>query len=134
MIRYAELSDFQYLKEVDRHLAEEELLQSILSHHVLVYFEKDVFVGWLRFNLFWDHIPFMNMLVILEGYRNQKRGTELVSFWEKEMKMKGYDLVLTSTQSNEQGQFFYRKNGYRDCGSMILDEEPEELFLMKKIR
>ena len=30
------------------------------------------------------------------------------------MKERGYDHVLTSTQSNELGQFFYRKNKYKD--------------------
>lgn len=38
----------------------------------------------------------------------------MISFWEKEIKEKGYDFVLASTQSNEQTQFFYRKNGYID--------------------
>lgn len=134
MIRYADLSDLQLLKKVDHHIAEKELIQSIEKHHILVCFEENQFIGWLRYNLFWDNTPFMNMLVILEEYRHQKKGTELVAYWENEMKTKGYKLVLTSTQANEQGQFFYRENGYLDCGSMTLFDEPKELFLMKRIK
>ena len=42
-------------------------------------------------------------------------------------------MVLTSTLSNEQAQFFYRKNGYTDCGSLLLPEEPLEIILRKDL-
>lgn len=133
MIRYAELKDLETLKKLDHHISEKELIRSICSNHILVILEEKQIAGWLRYNLFWDNLPFMNLLFILEKYRNQKKGTELAVFWEEEMKAQGYKLVLVSTQKNEQGQFFYRKNGYVDCGSITLPDEPEELFLMKKI-
>ena len=88
---------------------------------------------WLRFNLFWDEIPFMNMLYLLEEYRGQGYGGRLVTFWEKEMKDNGYGMVLTSTLSSEQAQFFYRKNGYVDCGSLLLPGEDLEIILRKKL-
>ena len=69
-------------------------------------FNENKFVGWLRFNLFWDNTPFMNMLYFIDDERGKGYGTQLVSFWEQEMKKKGYEFVLTSTQSNEQAQFF----------------------------
>ena len=49
------------------------------------------------------------MLYLDENYRNKGIGRELVGFWETEMKIKGYELVMTSTLSNEQAQHFYRK-------------------------
>ena len=93
--------------------------------------DEENFVGWLRYNLFWDNTPFMNMLYFLEDYRGRGYGSKLVSFWEDEMKNKGYKLVLTSTQSNEDAQFFYRKIGYIDNGSFQLPDEPVELILYK---
>ena len=39
-----------------------------------------------------------------------------MEFWENEMKRKGYDLLLTSTQVNEEAQHFYRKLGFRAVG------------------
>ena len=57
-----------------------------------------------------EMIPFMNMLYILDGCRGKGYGTELVSFWEKEMAKEGYSSILTSTQSNERAQFFIEKS------------------------
>ena len=96
-------------------------------------FHDDTFIGWLRFNLFWDNIPFMNMLYLLENYRKKGYGSQLVNFWENEMFKNKYKMVLTSTQSNEQAQFFYRKIRYVDCGSLLLPDEPLEIFLLKNL-
>jgi len=43
----------------------------------------------------------------------------------------GYKLVMTSTQSDEQAQHFYRKIGYIDSGCLLLFKEPAEIFLVK---
>lgn len=133
MIRYADFQDFAVLKEQDRHISEVELKNSIHAGRVLVMYQNDNFTGWLRFGLFWDNIPFMNMLYILDGYRGKGNGTELVSFWEKEMAKENYKQVLTSTQSNEQAQFFYRKIGYTECGALLLPKEPLEIFFIKNL-
>lgn len=133
MIRYANLEDLDLLKKYDSHISENELINAINLKRVLIMFENNKFVGWLRYNLFWDNIPFMNMLYFLEDERNKGYGSIMISFWEKEMKEKGYDFVLTSTLSNEQAQFFYRKHGYIDNGSLILPQEPLEIIFYKKI-
>lgn len=133
MIRYAEEKDFETVRKHDRHISEKELKKTIQAKRVLVMYRNDCFVGWLRFNLFWDEIPFMNMLYLLEEYRGQGYGGRLVDFWEKEMEDSGYKMVLTSTLSNEQAQFFYRKNGYTDCGSLLLPGEPLEIILRKEL-
>ncbi|MBD5098902.1 MAG: GNAT family N-acetyltransferase [Clostridiales bacterium] len=133
MIRYADQNDFELLREHDRHIGESELKRGIDAQRVLVMFEQDAFVGWLRFNLFWDEIPFMNMLYFLEEYRGKGFGTQLTRHWEEEMAKRGCERVLTSTLSNEQAQFFYRKNGYVDCGSLLLPGEPLEIILLKEL-
>ncbi|MDE7171611.1 MAG: GNAT family N-acetyltransferase [Oscillospiraceae bacterium] len=133
MIRYANQSDFERLREHDRHISEDELARGIEAGRVLVMFEQGAFVGWLRFNLFWDEIPFMNMLYFLEEYRGKGLGTRLTRHWEEEMAKRGCERVLTSTLSNERAQFFYRKNGYVDCGSLLLPGEPLEIILLKEL-
>lgn len=49
----------------------------------------------------------------------------------------GYDMLLTSTQVDEEAQHFYRKLGYKDCDSLIINipkhGQPMELFLVKAI-
>lgn len=133
MIRYAQNDDLQALMKYDTHIAKRELENSISSRRVLASFENGALVGWLRFNLFWDSIPFMNMLYVLPQHRGKGQGGALVDFWEKEMLESGYKMLLTSTLSSEQAQFFYRKKGYTDCGSLLLPHEPLEIIMLKAI-
>lgn len=131
MIRYADDNDFESLMKYDTHISEHDLKNSIASRRVLASYENGALVGWLRFNLFWDSIPFMNMLYVLPEHRGKGHGSALVDFWEKEMLESGYKMLLTSTLSTEQAQFFYRKKGYTDCGSLLLPHEPLEIIMLK---
>ena len=133
VIRYANENDIETISKYDKHISKEELKKIIGLQRIIVMYEDNVFIGWLRYNLFWDNIPFMNMLFLLDDERGKGKGTQLVTFWEKEMKNKKYDFVLTSTQSNEEAQFFYRKLGYIDSGSLLLPNEPLEIIMYKKI-
>jgi Acetyltransferases len=133
MIRYADKKDIEILKYYDKHISESELKNSIKIKRVLMIFENNIFIGWLRYNLFWDNTPFMNMLYILEDYRNKGYGQQLMNYWEEEMLKMNYKRVLTSTLSNEGAQFFYRKNGYIDCGSLLLPKETLEIIFMKNL-
>lgn len=133
MIRYAVENDFELLIKYDKHICETELRDCIKAKRVLIMFSDNIFIGWLRFNLFWDNIPFMNMLYFLEDYRGKGYGSQLVTFWEREMLKNKHKMVLTSTQSNERAQFFYRKIGYADCGSLLLPDEPLEIILLKNL-
>lgn len=133
MIRYAEPNDFEIIFQYDKHISEEELQNQINLKRVIVMFENDRFIGWMRYNLFWDNTPFMNMLYFLDGERGKGYGSKMIEFWENEMKNKGYEAVLTSTQSDEQGQFFYRKHDYVDSGSLTLPGNPLEIIFYKKL-
>lgn len=75
----------------------------------------------------------MNMLYLSEKNRNRGIGKELVAFWENEMKKNGYEMIMTSTLSNEKAQHFYRKLGYKDVGCIILENEPLEIIFTKNI-
>ena len=133
MIRYANENDIEIISKYDKHISKEELANIIKLKRVIVMYEDDKFVGWLRYNLFWDNTPFMNILYLLDNERGKGNGSRLVIFWENEMKQKNYEFVLTSTQSNEEAQFFYRKIGYVDSGALLLPNEPLEIILYKKL-
>lgn len=133
MIRYARPDDVETLLKYDKHIGETELKDSVARKRVIMLFEKNDFAGWLRYNLFWDNTPFMNMLYLLEGYRGQGLGRQLTEFWEAEMRAQGCETVLTSSQADERGQFFYRRQGYKDCGSLLLPGEPLEIFFIKNL-
>jgi len=133
-ITYADQRQFEYLAEHDHHVSEAMLKRKLAAREVLVV-QRDAgeVVGWLRFGYFWDEIPFMNLLYLQENYRQRGIGRKLVSFWEAEMKAAGYGMVMTSTQSDEEAQHFYRKLGDKAVGSLLFEGEALEIFFIKKI-
>lgn len=132
-IRIANLEDVSLLVKHDNHIEKGELYSLTKLGRVLVAEKDNNFIGWLRWNLFWDNTPFMNMLYLLDRYRNRGYGREMVAHWENLMKENGYHLVMTSTLSNEQAQHFYRKLNYVDSGSLLLKNEPLEIIFTKEI-
>ena len=132
-IRFAVEKDISLIREYDKHISKDELESIINQKRVIVLEENKEFAGWLRYNLFWDNTPFMNMLFVLDKYRGKGFGKELVLQWEKNMKKMNYDLVMTSTMANENAQNFYRKLKYVDAGSLLLPEEPLEIIFIKNI-
>lgn len=62
VIRYAVQGDFAKLSELDRHVRPVLLQRSIDTGHLLVMAEGETLMGWLRYGLFWDELPFMYML------------------------------------------------------------------------
>lgn len=132
MIRYAQKNDLEQLRKLDQLLAPSELEQCIRDGRVLVLIRQEL-VGCLRYNLFWDNLPFMNLLFLAEDERGKGYGTQLIRFWEEEMRRQQHRSVMTSTRSDEQTQFFYRKHGYVDCGALLLPGEPLEILLSKRL-
>jgi ribosomal protein S18 acetylase RimI-like enzyme len=130
-IGYANDLDFEYLSKNDPHILAKVLAEKIRAREVLVLKQDGKQIGWLRYGLFCDVIPFMNMLYIEESFRGKGFGRQLVQFWENEMRELGYQFVMTSSQSDEQAQHFYRKLRYKDTGSLTLLDEPLEIFFVK---
>lgn len=130
MIRYASAEDIGALSALDGHITAAELSAVVERRRVIVAEEDGRLLGWLRYGLFWDNLPFMNMLFVIERERGKGLGTALCGFWESEL-ARSYSLALTSTQSDERGQHFFRKRGYKDCGSLILPGEVTELIMCK---
>lgn len=90
-------------------------------------------IGILRYSLFWDELPFMNLIRIAEQHQRQGVGKSLVATWEQNMARVGHKCVLTSTQADEQAQHFYRRLGYTDIGGFVMPSEPLEIILHKPI-
>ena len=132
-IQYAGNNDLLWLKDQDKHISEKVLKNKIENKEIYVVKNNGKIIGWLRYNLFWDNIPFMNMICFLEEYRKIGIGTQLVKYWEDEMKQNGYKNVLTSTQSDEDAQHFYRKMGYKEIGGFKYNNDPYEIIFQKML-
>ena len=125
--------DLEWLCQYDHHASRNELRALIGQGRIWIARMNGEKAGWLRWNLFWDNTPFMNMLYVLEHYRQSGIGRALVATWERECRAAGYSMVLTSTQSDEYAQHFYRRIGYKDCGSLILPGEVLEIIFCKQL-
>ncbi len=136
-IRYLKSSDKPFWYSLDQHLPEAEFENKVKTKRGYVLLEDAVPVGLLRYNLFWDSIPFCAMLYISKTYQNKGYGTMLIRRWEQDMKEQGHGMLLTSTRVDETAQHFYRKLGYKDCGGLTIDipayAQPMELFLAKEL-
>lgn len=108
-IRYVQLSDKDFWYGIDSHLPDFEFEKKVRDKQGYILLEEDKPIGLLRFNLFWDHIPFCTMIFIDWDYHRKSFGKKLMEHWESDMKSQGYDMLLTSTQADEEAQHFYRK-------------------------
>ena len=136
-VRYVSGTDEEFWFSLDRHLSKEAFAQKVRDRMGYVLLSGDRPAGILRYSLFWDSIPFCTLLYIREAEQRRGYGRILMEHWEKDMKAKGYGLVLTSTQEDEETQYFYRHIGYRDCGELNLPfpgyEQPKELIMGKAL-
>lgn len=124
-------------RKLDPHLAEAELPRKLRDGRCLLLREDGEAVGVLRWNLFWDSIPFLTLIYLKESARGKGCGRQAMARWEADMRGKGYPCVMTSTQADEGAQHFYRKLGYKDTGCLLLDTpplaQPAELFFIKPL-
>ena len=136
-IQHVQQENKDFWFRLDKHLPEVEFEKKVRDKQGYVLFDGQTPVGILRYNLFWDTVPFCNLIFIDWEHQRKGYGRKLMEFWENEMKALGHDMVLVSTQADETAQHFYRKLGYRDAGGLLLNvpvhEQPMELFFVKGI-
>jgi len=131
--RTATDSDLPFLCEADEHVSREDQAQVVSQARVMIADVGGTAVGLLRWGLFWDQVPFMNLLWVAPKRRGHGIGTTLAETWERTQLAAGHELVLTSTMSNETSQHLYRRLGYVDCGALFMPDEPAELILRKAL-
>jgi hypothetical protein len=68
VIRIATQNEYAQLVELDHPISTEMLAHKIDQGEILVVIENMSVIGWLRYGYFWDNIPFMNMLNVMEGW------------------------------------------------------------------
>lgn len=137
IIRYVSDDDKSFWVTLDRHISDDEFKLKVRDKRGYIICDDDKPIGVLRYNLFWDSIPFLTLIHFDELYRGQGFGKSALLHWEKEMHMLGYKIVMTSTQVDEQAQHFYRKLGYKDSGCLVMDiapyVQPLEMFFIKPL-
>lgn len=134
-MKYVSECDKLFWYTLDKHLSENEFELKIRDKRGYIICDGDKPIGIMRYNLFWDHIPFLTLIHLDASYHGKGYGRQAMLFWENEMREYGYKMIMTSTQVDETAQHFYRKLGYKDKGGLFLDntpfEQPQELLLLK---
>lgn len=136
-IKHVESEQKDFWFQLDRHLPEAEFEKKVRDKQGYVLFDGETPVALLRYNLFWDTVPFCTLIFVDQAHQRKGYGRRLMEFWEAEMKTHGYNMALVSTQADESAQHFYRRLGYQDAGGLLTSvpghEQPMELFFVKAI-
>ena len=136
--RPAEKADWPFWQSLDGHISRELFLRKAAAGECLVAQVDGAPAGLLRWNLFWDSVPFCTLLYVQRARRGEGVGRALMAAWEADMRAAGHGMVMTSTQVDEDAQHFYRKLGYADAGGFTVTvpgyAQPLELILLKDIR
>ena len=136
-IRHATPSDWPFWQTLDGHVDRAMFERKLAAGECYVAERDGAPAGLLRWNLFWDSVPFCTLLYIREDCRGQGVGRALMERWEGDMRALGHGMAMTSTQSDETAQSFYRTLGWRDAGGFAVDvpgyEQPFELILLKAL-
>lgn len=124
-------ADFDEVRANELGLAPELIETKIERGEVIVCDDAGQITGILRFQWFWDHLPFINYLWVEEGFRGEGRAKGMIQKLEEITCGKNYLRILASTQSNESAQDFFRAVGFEDAGGFTMRDQPFELILIK---
>lgn len=144
IIELAQRMDKPKIAKLDCHIPPSRLGECIAAGQVYVLKDdsikgggqnhrlKDPVVGVLRYSLFWQTIPFLDLLYIDDAYRQQGFGTQMMDRWEETMKIRGYKYLMTSTQADESAWRFYEKLGYHKVGGFLPPEQTADEWMYLK--
>ena len=134
-ITLANIEDQQKIAVLDRHIPSARLEECIERGRIYALNDGDAILGVLRYSLFWQTIPFLDLIYLREDVRNKGFGTEMMRIWETAMQNAGYSHIMTSTQADEDAWKFYEKLGYRKVGGFFPPEqEAEEWIYLKELK
>ena len=133
-IRQASAADLPQLLKFDSHIHPDRVRRCTEDGQVNVLCDGGRIVGYLRYSLFWQSIPFLDLIILDGACRGQGWGSKMMADWEHTMKEMGYAHVMLSTQEDETAKFFYEKIGYRRIGAFLPPEqEADELMYLKAL-
>ena len=133
MLRAAVESDVTFLRDFSSQPRDEQLRAQIRDGRLLIIESLEVPVGFIKFSVLWELVPFMEVIVIRNDYRGRGIGRRAVRDWEELMGARSFNLTIVSTQADETAQNFWRRIGYQDCGTLALPDRPIELFMYRDI-
>jgi GNAT superfamily N-acetyltransferase len=133
MLRAATEQDFPFLRAISTGPDDEKLRAQIREGRLRIIESVGGPVGFIKFYVLWEVLPFVEVILVREDRRRCGIGRDAVGSWEREMAARSFRRTLVSTQADETAQEFWRRIGYRDCGSLTFPGKPAELFMFHDI-
>ena len=124
---------FSAVRQFDRHIQPHRLRHCIAGGQVYLLRVERSWAGVLRYRLFWETIPFLDLLYIDQRYRGLGWGRKLMGHWEAAMAAQGFRHGMLSTQADEAAKHFYEKLGYRLAGSFYPPEQEAAELIYTKV-
>lgn len=133
MLRAATEADFDFLRGFANEPGDVQLTAQIRDGRLRIIEPAGIPVGFIKSYVLWETLPFMEVIILREDSRGRGFGREAVRQWEKEMAGRSFTRAVISTSADETAQEFWRRIGYRDCGSLNLPGRSIELFMSRDI-
>lgn len=130
----AKLTDLELCRKFDTGLSDAILLKLINEQKIILLSDNDQVIGYLRYSLFWNAIPYVDLIYIKKDHRKKGVGKALYAYLEEHLKQQGFHKLMTSSQSNEQDPLsFHKKIGFEPIGSLskLNSDGSEEIFFLK---
>ena len=136
---YATIEDKSHFYNEWENLPESEYESKIRDKRCYVIRFEDKPIGYMRYNLIFDFIPFLACFYIANPHKGKGFGKQAMLHWENEMRSLGFKDIMISTEVGDDAQHFYRKLGYKDMGSIVIggilhyEQNTLEMFMGKAL-
>lgn len=129
----AQKRHLEALSKRERNLGPDILKDKIRRREIILASDNDLIVGWLRFSMLFDHIPFITMIYVEKHMRKKGIARKLVARFEKQMIKAGAFMVMASSPAGDDARHVYRKLGFEDAGMIELDPGNRERLFRKAL-
>lgn len=139
-VRTATLADIPAIQDIDRVLDQRVSDESVLRHaieggRVAVAFAGEDVAGYVRWDWFWDTIPYCAMARVRPSHQRKGSGRALYAHVENDLARRGCEFWLSSTEEdNDRSLRFHRALGFRLIGALSdLGQDCREIFMRKDV-
>jgi GNAT superfamily N-acetyltransferase len=118
-LKLATQLDYDDISIYDHHIDKQHLKKAIDQNYVFAIMKENKVIGVLRYNLWYQTIPCVELIYIDFSYHHQGIGKKAMTEFEQLMKTQGFHEVMTTTQADEFAYLFYEKLNYKKIGSFL---------------
>lgn len=131
------IDDYSATSELSFQIEQDLFAFKSLKGQLFGAFSDKKLIAFLRLDPIWDRIPYIGLIWVQLDFRKKGVGKGLLRFVENTLTRKGYDYLISSSQSNEpKPQHWHKKMGFTEIGTLykLNDDGSREIFYRKPIQ